>query len=95
MIKYCQKTNPKVGTILVECGGHFARDLVVQETGLQWLERLGMTVLCTDNDTQFLNPSIVCVLVRQMLGVYQRVRVQADSLALVSWLAEGIAGGCR
>lgn len=62
------KTEPQIGTIFVECGDHFARDSVVQETGLKWLGELGLTILCTDNDVQSSNPRFTCVFLRQMLG---------------------------
>ena len=34
---------------MVENGDRFARDLVVQETGIQWLGELFLEVVCVDN----------------------------------------------
>ena len=57
-----------IRTMLVESGDRFARDLVVQETGIQWLRDLGIEVVCADNMEQYTNPGCTGALVRQMLG---------------------------
>ena len=67
-----------IKTILVESGDRFARDLVVQETGIQWLRDLGIAVICADNVEQYTNPGCTGALVRQMLGaVNEFVAAQA------------------
>ena len=67
-----------IKTILVESGDRFARDLVVQETGIQWLRDLGIEMVCADNVEQYTNPGCTGALVRQMLGaVNECVAAQA------------------
>ena len=67
-----------IRTMLVESGDRFARDLVVQETGIQWLRDLGIEVVCADNVEQYTNPGCTGALVRQMLGaVNEFVAAQA------------------
>lgn len=56
-VQYCLKHG--VEYIIVESGDRFARNLVVQETGLEWLEELGLEVICAENETQFSEPSAV------------------------------------
>ena len=56
-VQYCLKHG--IEYIIVESGDRFARNLVVQETGLEWLEELGLQVVCADNETQFSEPSAV------------------------------------
>jgi len=76
MVNYCLKHG--VRTILVESGDRFARDLVVQETGIQWLTELSLQVICVDNVEQYTNPGCTGALVRQMLGaVNEFVAAQA------------------
>ncbi len=66
MVQYCEKT--RCFTILVESGDRFARDLVVQETGLAWMKELHIEVVPVDQDTMFTDPSPTNKMVRQMLG---------------------------
>ena len=54
-IQYCIKYGIK--HIVVESGDRFARNLIVQETGLEWLEEIGMTLISAENETQFTEPS--------------------------------------
>ena len=76
MVNYCPKHG--VRTILVESGDRFARDLVVQETGIQWLTELSLQVICVDNVEQYTNPGCTGALVRQMPGaVNEFVAAQA------------------
>ena len=76
MVAYCMQYGIK--TILLESGDRFARDLVVQETGIQWLTELHLTVICVDNVEQYTNPGCTGALVRQMLGaVNEFVAAQA------------------
>ena len=56
-VQYCLKHG--IEYIIVESGDRFARNLVVQETGLEWLEELGLEVICAENETQFSEPSAV------------------------------------
>jgi DNA invertase Pin-like site-specific DNA recombinase len=74
-VQFCQAQHIK--TILVESGDRFARDLVVQETGLQWLGELDICIVCVDNATQFSNAGPTTRLVRQMLGsIYEFIGAQ-------------------
>ena len=56
-MEYCLKHGVK--HIVVESGDRFARNLVVQETGLEWLEQSGIEIICAENETQFSEPSAV------------------------------------
>ena len=56
-VAYCLKH--KIEYIVVESGDRFARNLVVQETALEWLEEVGLEVICADNEAQFTEPSAV------------------------------------
>ena len=54
---HCQKKNVKY--ILVESGDRFARNLIVQETGLTWLQEMGVQLISAQCDSQFTQPSAV------------------------------------
>ena len=56
-VGYCVKHRIKY--IIVESGDRFAQNLVVQETALEWLEEVGLELICADNETQFTEPSAV------------------------------------
>ena len=56
-MEYCLQHGIKY--IIVESGDRFARNLVVQETGLEWLQEVGLEVISAENDTQFTKPSAV------------------------------------
>jgi DNA invertase Pin-like site-specific DNA recombinase len=55
LVQFCLQE--RVLTILCENGDRFARDLVVQETGLQWLKEVGLEVVAVDMDGQFSDTS--------------------------------------
>ena len=57
-VEYCLKH--KIKYIIVESGDRFARNLVVQETALEWLGEVGLEVISAENETQFTEPSAVC-----------------------------------
>ena len=42
-----------VRTIIVETASRFARDLIVQETGYQYLRDLGITLIAADDPDTF------------------------------------------
>lgn len=76
LVAFCIENGVK--TILVEQGDRFARDLMVQEIGIKWLEEVDIQVICVDNETQFTNPGCTGALVRHMLGaVSEFVAAQA------------------
>ena len=67
MASYCLKHGARA--ILLESGDKFARDLVVQETGTQWLaESSSLQAICVDHVEQSRNQRCTGALVRQMLG---------------------------
>jgi DNA invertase Pin-like site-specific DNA recombinase len=53
-INYC--LSHAVQFILVESGDRFARNLVVQETGLTWLAEVSLQLISVENDTQSTTP---------------------------------------
>ena len=57
-----------VRTIIVENAGRFARDLVVQETGYQYLKDLGVELIAADDPDAFTADTPTANLVRQVLG---------------------------
>jgi DNA invertase Pin-like site-specific DNA recombinase len=57
-----------VRTIIVENAGRFARDLIVQETGYQYLRDLGITLIAADDPDAFTAETPTAILVRQVLG---------------------------
>lgn len=67
MVNYCQRSTD-VSIIVVESGDRFARDLLVQETGLQWLRELHLRVETTDNSAPMDATSPAAKLLRQVLG---------------------------
>lgn len=57
-----------VRTIIVETANRFARDLIVQETGLKRLQADGITLIAADSPDQFVDDTPTAVLIRQILG---------------------------
>jgi DNA invertase Pin-like site-specific DNA recombinase len=57
-----------VRTILVESASRFSRDLIVQETGHQYLKDLGVSLIAVDSPDSFLDETPTAVLIRQILG---------------------------
>jgi DNA invertase Pin-like site-specific DNA recombinase len=56
------------GTILVESASRFARDLIVQETGVAMLKAQGFTLVAVDDPDAFTADTPTARLVRQVLG---------------------------
>jgi DNA invertase Pin-like site-specific DNA recombinase len=71
-----------VRTIIVETANRFARDLIVQETGWRFLQRLGITLIAADSPDSFLDSTPTAVLIRQVLGAVS----QFEKAALVAKL---------
>ena len=71
-----------VRTIIVESASRFARDLVTQETGFGFLQRLGVTLIAADSPDSFLDDGPTAVLIRQVLGAVS----QFEKAALVAKL---------
>jgi DNA invertase Pin-like site-specific DNA recombinase len=57
-----------VRTILVETASRLSRDLIVQETGHQYLKDLGIALIAVDSPESFLDETPTAVLIRQVLG---------------------------
>ena len=57
-----------VRTIIVETASRFARDLIMQETGLRFLQGLGIALIAADSPDAFLDDTPTAVLIRQILG---------------------------
>ena len=57
-----------VRMVIVEGASRFARDLIVQETGYQYLRELGVTLIAADDPDAFTAETPTAVLVRQVLG---------------------------
>jgi len=57
-----------VKTIVVETASRFARDLIVQETGYQYLSGLGIALIAADDPDAFAADTPTAVMVRQILG---------------------------
>jgi DNA invertase Pin-like site-specific DNA recombinase len=74
-----------VRTILVETANRFARDLIVQETGYQYLKARGVDIIAVDSPTSFLDDTPTATLIRQVLGAV----AQFEKSALVARLAGG------
>lgn len=66
LLKFCDETG--VRTILVENASRFARDLIIQETGFQYLTGLGFKLIAVDNPKSFVEETPTSTLVRQILG---------------------------
>jgi len=57
-----------VRTVLVEDARRFARDLIVQLTGHDYLRKLGVTLIAANAPDHFLEDTPTAVLIRQVLG---------------------------
>jgi DNA invertase Pin-like site-specific DNA recombinase len=74
-----------VRLILVETANRFARDLIVQETGYQYLKSRGVDLIAVDSPGSFLDDTPTATLIRQVLGAV----AQFEKSALVARLAGG------
>lgn len=72
-----------VRTILVESASRFARDLIVQETGYQYLRDQGIALIAVDDPDAFTADTPTAVMVRQILGAV----AQFEKANLVAKLA--------
>lgn len=61
-------TENGVKTIIVESASRFARDLIVQETGYQFLTAQGFTLIAADDPDAFTADTPTARMVRQILG---------------------------
>ncbi|HEY1433467.1 MAG TPA: recombinase family protein [Stellaceae bacterium] len=54
--------------VLVESASRFSRDLIVQETGHQYLKDLGISLIAVDSPDSFVDETPTAVMIRQILG---------------------------
>jgi DNA invertase Pin-like site-specific DNA recombinase len=57
-----------VRVVLVETANRFARDLMTQELGYSYLQRLGVTLIAADSPNSFVDDGPTATMVRQILG---------------------------
>ena len=76
-----------VCVILVETANRFARDIMVQETGWQFLKSRGIDLIAADSPNAFLDDTPTSKMVRQLLGVIS----EFEKAALVARLASARA----
>jgi DNA invertase Pin-like site-specific DNA recombinase len=81
MIAYMNSNGAR--TILVECASRFARDLIVQETGYQFLNQQGLTLIAVGDPDAFTSDTPTAVMIRQILGAVS----QFEKASLVAKLA--------
>jgi DNA invertase Pin-like site-specific DNA recombinase len=72
-----------VRTVIVEDPSRFARDLIVQLTGHDYLKKLGVTLIAANAPDHFLEDTPTAVLIRQVLGAV----AQFEKASLVAKLA--------
>jgi DNA invertase Pin-like site-specific DNA recombinase len=81
MIAYMSSNGAR--TILVESASRFSRDLIVQETGYQFLKKLGFSLIAVDDPDAFTSDTPTAVMIRQILGAVS----QFEKASLVAKLA--------
>ena len=69
-------------TIIVETASRFARDLITQETGFRFLQRLGITLIAADSPDAYLDDGPTTTMIRQILGAVS----QFEKAALIAKL---------
>ena len=67
MMTYCEDND--VSTIVFEDSSRFSRDLIVMETGFQYLTGLGYKLISVSNPNTFVEITPTSTLIRQVLGV--------------------------
>ena len=72
-----------VRVILVETANRFARDIMVQETGWQFLRERGVHLMAADSPSAFIDDTPTSKMIRQLLGVIS----EFEKASLVAKLA--------
>jgi DNA invertase Pin-like site-specific DNA recombinase len=72
-----------VRVILVETANRFARDIMVQETGWQFLKERGVDLIAADSPGAFIDDTPTSKMIRQLLGVISEL----EKASLVAKLA--------
>jgi hypothetical protein len=78
-----------VRLILVETANRFARDLIVQETGWRYRQKLGVELVAVDSPSAFLDDTPTDVLIRQVLGASRNLK---RPLSSPNWLPRAGTG---
>jgi len=67
MLNYCEDNS--IDTIVFESSDRLSRDLIVMETGFQYLTSLGYKLISVANPNTFIEDTPTATLIRQVLGV--------------------------
>jgi len=67
MLNYCEDNS--IDTIVFESSDRLSRDLIVMETGFQYLTSLGYKLISVANPNTFIEDTPNATLIRQVLGV--------------------------
>jgi len=67
MLNYCEDNS--IDTIVFESSDRLCRDLIVMETGFQYLTSLGYKLISVANPNTFIEDTPTATLIRQVLGV--------------------------
>jgi len=66
LLCFCRESGCR--QIIVESASRFARDLIVQETGVAMLAREGIAIIAADDESAFAGDTPTAIMVRQILG---------------------------
>ena len=67
MLNYCEEN--KISTIVFESADRLSRDLIIMETGFQYLTSLGYKLISVSNPDTFIEDTPTSTMIRQVLGV--------------------------
>jgi len=67
MLNYCEEN--KISTIVFESADKLSRDLIIMETGFQYLTSLGYKLISVSNPDTFIEDTPTSTMIRQVLGV--------------------------
>ena len=67
MLNYCEEK--KISTIVFESADRLSRDLIIMETGFQYLTSLGYKLISVSNPDTFIEDTPTSTMIRQVLGV--------------------------
>ena len=67
MLNYCEEN--KISTIVFESADRLSRDLIIMETGFQYLTSLGFKLISVSNPDTFIEDTPTSTMIRQVLGV--------------------------
>lgn len=67
MLNYCEEN--KISTIVFESADRLSRDLIIMETGFQYLTSLGYKLISVSSPDSFIENTPTSTMIRQVLGV--------------------------